>query len=93
MTGVMHQAEQIMRAHLIDKQSTIASIGVCYALAIAARPMFGPDDWERLHGAIRERFQPADDKAWMRTLDQIKQRGWRLCGAMVEAERNAEMQP
>ena len=83
-TRSAHQAETILMIHLQDPGSTIASVGVIYGLCIAARPRLHGDAWERVHRAIRERFKPKDDAAWMRLRDKINKAGWKLHDDLVD---------
>ena len=84
----MHQAEAILNAHLRDPSSTVASVGVCYALCIATHPQFGPAEWVRIHGAIRARFNPKDDAAWLKLRNRINGAGWRLVEAVIQGDEN-----
>lgn len=80
----MHVTIKIMQAHMADNSSTVASAGALYALLIGANPRLDKDDWRMVHATIRQRFKPADDKAWIKKLDKIKQHGWRLRDAVAE---------
>ncbi|GGE24503.1 hypothetical protein SAMN05421774_10841 [Gemmobacter megaterium] len=85
---MMHQAEAILNAHLRDPSSTVASVGVCYALCIGARPQFSPAEWLRIHDAIRARFNPKDHAAWLKLRNRINGAGWRLVGAVIQGDEN-----
>lgn len=76
--NLTHMAARLMLAHLKDPKSTVQSVGVLYTLCIGAQPTFGSLEWGALHNAMRERFQPESDKAWLKKLDRIKSVGWKL---------------
>lgn len=80
---------RILKAHLGDNGSTIASVGVIYGLIIAADHEPNRTNWSDVHLAIRERFQPASDKAWLSQLDRIKAAGWKLHDAVARAQVSA----
>lgn len=81
----MHHAETILRAHLEDPVSTEASIGALYALLIAAHEADSTIDWPGVHGAIKRRFRPTSQDAWLRQLDRVKTHGWKLYEATAKA--------
>ena len=76
----MHQAEQLLHAHLTTK-ATVASAGVLYGLCIAADAATKQISWPRVHDALKQHFQPASDKAWLSKLDRIKKAGWDMHAA------------
>lgn len=67
----------LMCAVLAQPRPSVAALGVAYALAISDI-FYGPEDWQSLHQMIRSKFQPADDKAWLKLLDRIKTEGWKI---------------
>ncbi|WP_298815419.1 hypothetical protein [uncultured Roseibium sp.] len=78
----MHMSLKIMRAHLTDKQCSEASVGALYALLIGAMPRIEVEDWRAIHADIKKAFGPIDDDKWMKKLDRIKTRAWRLHDAV-----------
>ena len=74
----MHLAKQILQGQLAAGGATVKSLGVTYALLIAADSATKSIIWYEVHDAMKLYFNPNDQKSWIKKLDQIKKEGWRL---------------